>query len=321
MKIEHREPGYNYNFDTETGFFMRWGDTYEDDPQCAPGGPEILDIEVSTVCHKGCRFCYKSNKANGYNMSLEMFKDIIDRMPTITQVAIGVGDIDGNPDLIEMMRYCRSKNIVPNITINGDRLTINMAQDLVDLCGAIAVSNYDQIVCLSTVHQLVKLGCKQVNIHQLLSLETLDDCWSLVKSGKLDEVNAVVFLSVKQKGRGEGYHPVPMPEYRQLVDYCLDNGVRIGFDSCGAHKFMEVIKDRPMVAAMEIFVEPCESGLFSSYINVLGNYYPCSFVEGIYPSINVLRYDDFSSVWNHLYTDAWRNKLLVCNRECPKFRV
>ena len=88
-----RSEHYNYNFDKETGFFARWGKTLEDDPEFCPYGPEILDIEVSTVCHQGCSFCYKSNTSKGLNMSLETFKKIFNLMPrTLTQIAFGIGD-------------------------------------------------------------------------------------------------------------------------------------------------------------------------------------------------------------------------------------
>ena len=78
MKIV-RSPDYNYNFNKSTGFFMRWGKTMDDDPDFAPA-PEILDIEVSTVCGQGCHFCYKSNTAKGENMSFETFKTIFDKI-------------------------------------------------------------------------------------------------------------------------------------------------------------------------------------------------------------------------------------------------
>jgi len=48
---------YNYFFDKKTGYFARWGKTMEDDPQYSPYGPEILDIEVTTICDNGCPFC------------------------------------------------------------------------------------------------------------------------------------------------------------------------------------------------------------------------------------------------------------------------
>jgi len=48
---------YNYVFNKETGFFARWGETKEADPEKAPF-PEILDLEISSgECSGDCKFC------------------------------------------------------------------------------------------------------------------------------------------------------------------------------------------------------------------------------------------------------------------------
>ena len=133
-------PNYNFVFSTQDGLFARWGKTFGDDPEWSPYGPELADFEVSTVCHRTCRWCYKSNNKDGRNMTFLTFKAIFDRIPKhLTQVAIGIGDIDANPDLWNMMEYCRLNDVVPNITINGERMNPRYYDLLVSLCGAVAV--------------------------------------------------------------------------------------------------------------------------------------------------------------------------------------
>lgn len=315
---------YNYVFNTETGFFARWGKTLKDDPQFSPIGPEILDIEVSTICHMGCKFCYKSNTPAGKNMSLETFKSIIDKMPTVMQVAFGVGDIDANPALLDMMRYCRRIGVVPNITVNPYRMSKDMADNLAKICGSIAVSNYNLDACLKLVSRLHYKGAKQVNIHQLLAEETLRDCEELVNNPdkRIEFVNAVVFLSVKQKGRGVGYTPVSQDSFDSLIRKLVHNNARIGFDSCGAHKFLYSIRDYPNYEAIAAMVEPCESGLFSSYVNVDGFYFPCSFSEGHETGIDLSKIDSFvNDVWYSNEVSSWRERLLDCDRKCPLFSI
>lgn len=161
------KPDYNYVFDTENGNFARWGKTLEEDPDFSPYGNEILDIEISTVCLKGCSFCYKSNKIVGRNMSLRTYMLILDKMPkTLTQVALGIGDIDGNPELWDILAYTRSKGIVPNITINGARMTSKDYDKLAKYCGAVAVSYYNDKDCFGSVWRLAtNRKMEQVNIH------------------------------------------------------------------------------------------------------------------------------------------------------------
>ncbi len=52
-----KSPFYNYIFRTSDGFFLRYGRDENDDPKFSPFGPELLDIEVSTVCDAKCTWC------------------------------------------------------------------------------------------------------------------------------------------------------------------------------------------------------------------------------------------------------------------------
>jgi len=98
LKILQSE-NYNYQFDKKNGMFMRWGKCIKDDPDFSPFGPEIADIEISTICSgvKGvgvCKFCYKSNTPKGSYMSLDTFKRLFAKFPpTLTQIAAGIGDL------------------------------------------------------------------------------------------------------------------------------------------------------------------------------------------------------------------------------------
>lgn len=201
----YKSTNYNYIFNPSNGFFMRWGKTFEEDPQSAPA-PEILDIEISTICHKACSHCYKSNTSNGENMSLETFKILFSKLPTtLTQIAFGIGDLNGNPDMIKIFKYCRENKVIPNVTINGEDLTDKKAECLSQLCGAVAVSIYDYDICYDAVKKLTDRGMKQVNIHCLTSLETFDRCMRVLKDSKTDDrlkkLNAIVFLRYKETKR------------------------------------------------------------------------------------------------------------------------
>ena len=176
-------PGYNLVFDRKTGFLARWGNTREENPVYSPVGPEIADIEISTICHGfgktmetrvPCSWCYKSNTGTGENMSFETFQSVLEKFPaTLTQIAFGIGDIDGNPDLWRIMQLCRDRGVIPNITVNGMGITQEIAARLKALCGAVAVSHYTDDSCFNTINTLTEAGLKQVNIHKLLSKETL----------------------------------------------------------------------------------------------------------------------------------------------------
>lgn len=83
-----KSPRYNYLFKTSDGFFLRWGKDENDDPKFSPFGPELLDIEISTICGLNCSHCYKSNSSVGKNMSLETYKTILSKMPNIKKLEL-----------------------------------------------------------------------------------------------------------------------------------------------------------------------------------------------------------------------------------------
>ena len=251
--IRLRTKTYNYNFDRDTGFFMRWGESLEDNPRYSPVGPELADIEVSTVCSgllgTPCPWCYKTNTPHGANMSLEKFTRVVRNINpygNLLQVALGVGDIDANPDLVNMLRWCRESGVVPNITVSGARLDSTFEgktyyQHLADYCGAVAVSHYDDDLCFDAVKRFTDLGVRQVNIHEILAEETIDECFSLLNKVRVDKrlekLNAVVFLLFKPKGDRNNLTPLKSTEkYKQLVKFAIDSGISIGSDSCGAVK-------------------------------------------------------------------------------------
>ena len=335
-------PNYNYIFRLKDGFFVRWGKNIEDNPEVAPA-PEILDIEVTTSCsgvegidNKGnitprtpCKFCYKSNTPKGKNMSLDTFKQIINRFSTdLTQIAIGsCSTMLSNPDLFKMAEYARENNIVPNITAAD--LTKETAERAAKIFGAIAISRYqNKNICYNSVKYLTDAGLKQVNIHLCVHTESYD--WAVetmndIKTDKrLEKLNALVLLSLKQKGRGIGYTPLTQKQFNELVKLATELNIPIGFDSCSAPKYLEAIKDDKEYDKLSKFVEPCEAACFSSYIDVNGEFFPCSFSEGNKgweKGINVLELNSINELWKHPRVEEFRHQLLNNKRNCPIYNI
>jgi hypothetical protein len=316
-----RSPSYKFIHSKKDGTFLRYGETIHDDPDWSPFGPEIADIEISTICSQGCEFCYKSNTSVGENMDLETFKIVFEKLPkTLTQIAFGIGSIDANPELFDIFDYCKKHEVTPNVTINGFYMTDYFRDMLAEYCGAVAVSLYDYNVCYNTIWDLGERGMKQLNIHAMLSEETYDRCMQVMRDSQTDDrlkkyLNAIVFLWLKPKGRGENLHQVSREKYESLVKYALDNKIRIGFDSCSASNFMKC-------AGTEQFgncAESCESTLFSIYINVKGIAYPCSFAEDKCDGISIID-NDFWDVWMGKSFKDFRDKV-IANKDENGFRM
>ena len=173
----------------------------------------------------------------------------------------------------------------------------------------------------------------------MISEKTIGDAYTVIQAMKEDprlvgNINAIVFLSLKQKGRGVKYDYVTQEQYKALVDHCIENEVPFGFDSCSAAQFLESVEGTENYSKFLELSEPCESTLFSSYVNETGSFFPCSFtenwVEGGWPKengINVLEAEDFiRDVWNHPRTVEFRNALIGNTdergcRNCPAYEI
>jgi hypothetical protein len=339
-----RSPHYNFDFNLENGYFARWGSTKEEDPKFSPFGPEILDLEVTTKCYgiqgKFCSYCYKSNNSSGQNLHFNNFKKIIDNVNynnQLTQVAFGLGSTaEENPDLWRMCDYLRQNNIIPNGTVAC--LSDETAKKIAYNFGAVAVSEHSNLeVFLDTINKLnhyrndQKAIIKQINVHYMIAEETFDDCKKLLKmlkEGKIKGINALVLLSLKKKGRAEvnNFHQLSEEKFNALVCYALINNIGIGFDSCSEFRFAnaikKLIKDPKIVSQYLQYAEPCESfGLFSSYINCNGDYFPCSFAENIFDGINVIDKHNFKDVWESQFVNFGREISLKNNRKCLCYQI
>ncbi len=324
-----RSKGYNYNFDKKSGYFERYGCTKEDkdDPVMAPMF-EILDYEISTECKNNCTFCYKSNTSNGTTIDLSTFKKNLDKIvqinPLLTQIAFGVGSLEYIPHLKNILEYTRSKDVVPNITISCNETNEEGINAIKKLCGACSISNYNLDKTVEMAYKLKNEGSlAQINVHQLLSRETLTHCWSLIKRiNKLNQendnpINAIVFLWIKPCGRAKNhFHPVTQEDLTKLVNYAMENNIGIGFDSCSSTMVSKI----PEMEKYQQFIEPCESTLFSAYLDVNGFFHPCSFTTNT-QGIHINDVHTINDLWySPEYTD-FRSRLLKNCRSCPTYRL
>ena len=332
-------PIYNSFFDKESGLFARWGRTEDEDPSWSPFGPEILDLEISEGnCSASCKFCYKDNGNHNNrvtNLSLDQFKILLEKMPpTLTQIAFGICDVDTNPDFIPIMEHTREKGIIPNFTCNGLKITPEFAAEAKRLCGACAVSIVNKEKSYNAIKMFTDAGMDQVNIHYMLSEQTYDRAFQIIdeiagEDPRLADMNAIVFLQYKHKNKKAKFTSMlDKDKYKELAMYCESRGVKFGFDSCSANLFLESMGGSDNYEQYVIDSEPCESSAFSSYINCKGEFYPCSFCEGMKfdnqnwtEGLNIFEVDSFMDIWNNPKTKAFRKCLLGNCRNCPVYDI
>lgn len=330
---QYKNENYSVLFNQKTGCLARVEKQGFLEPEFSRHGPELLDISITNWCDKGCTFCYRNSNIDGKHMSLKDYKSILNQASEcdVFQIALGGGNPNQHPDFIEILKATREKNIIPSYTTNGRGLTSEIITASKKYCGAIAVSYYGDDDFFKAI-EVLKSNEIKTNIHFLLSSETIGIAikWLEEKPEFLNEINAVVFLNYKPVGKFKDKTKL-LNNSKQLAnffDLISKNNFKfkIGFDSCTISyisRYLENIDDK--------YIESCESGRFSAFIDENLDLYPCSFMVKDYNGIS-LKSDSLLNKWiNSKQFNKIREKELdklciecktsnICNGGCPIFK-
>ena len=92
--------------------------------------PLDAHIVLTTRCNLYCKGCYNTIKSDAKkDMSLDFAKSIIDKLAelNVLSLSFGGGEPTMHPQLFEIAKYTREKNILPNVTTNGLIMTEDFA--------------------------------------------------------------------------------------------------------------------------------------------------------------------------------------------------
>lgn len=312
-------------FNLKTGEYKRSGiiDSDGKDTDVDPfmrSFPGLLDIGIMGGCKAASRgLCRAGGSKTGCyqgarkydpdkDMKLEDYKKIIDEgaVNGLQQVALGgAGNPNDHKDFIEILKYTREKDIIPNYTTAGIGLTDEMVEATKKYCGAVAVSWYidknsshntaqvedTRPFTLTAIDKFVAAGCK-TNIHYVLSKETIDDAIEILENNKITvphvnstfcevydfkNVNAIIFLLYKPVGLGSINNMLTLDDNDKLQKFFSlvtkkEHTFKIGFDSCTVPALLKYNDE-----VNRNSLDTCEGARFSAYINANMVMVPCSF--------------------------------------------
>ncbi len=96
-----------------------------------------MQFELTNRCNERCIHCYIPNgiKNKGINMPLDTFKKLIDQFVALggLQVTLSGGEALLNDDIIEMLRYCREKDLIITLLSNMTLLDDDIIKVLKDV--------------------------------------------------------------------------------------------------------------------------------------------------------------------------------------------
>lgn len=150
-------------------------------------GPITVVLEITSRCNLRCKFCWLwggsgiGKKYRKEEMSTEEVKNVIDNFPTTVQVVYIAG---GEPfvvkDIIEIVRYIKSKGLICNLTTNG--LLIN-----------------------DKISEIIDSGLDQINV----SIDGTKDVHDSIRGeGTFDQTVGNVKLLVSEKKKRKNMTPI-----------------------------------------------------------------------------------------------------------------
>jgi len=201
-EVDRFEKYTNGNYDVMispiTGTKIR--DNHRDDALFDAEFPECADICITSYCDRGCQFCYVSSGENGKDAPLDEMLPILDTFRPWTEVALGGGSPILHKELVKILEFFKTKNVMPSITVHWAHFKekFQMLRDLVEnklLYGVgVSASSYrDDIVELIKKHDF-----KNAVIHTIAGITTVDDMKRYVEAGV-----KILVLGYKNMGRGE----------------------------------------------------------------------------------------------------------------------
>jgi radical SAM protein with 4Fe4S-binding SPASM domain len=99
-----------------------------------PGGPLTLAIESTAKCNLFCPMCPRENiHFPARDMELDLFRKIIDESKDFLEFAVpyGVGEPLLNPEIYDMIGYCKQLGVPTGISTNATTLTEDASRRLI----------------------------------------------------------------------------------------------------------------------------------------------------------------------------------------------
>jgi radical SAM protein with 4Fe4S-binding SPASM domain len=252
-------------------------------------------------------------------MPLERFKMIINECQGKTfQVALGGrGDPDMHPDIVEILRYAREHDVVPNFTTSGFGLDARLLPAIKEYCGAVAVSWYRNQYTERAFEMFLAAGIR-TNIHYCISNNTMDEAIDMMQHKKYpQEINRIIFLLHKPVGLGTMDNVLDVHDQRVKTFFSMfdekENADKAGFDSCSVPAILN-FTDNIHPAC----IEPCEAGRFSAYISPDFKLVPCSFEKDPNYAVS-LENSSISEAWNSTVFESFRNRQSGKCPDCPRY--
>ena len=298
--------------------------------------PRGVQIEPTNRCNQRCVMCPRTAGLDVPigDMSLESFKKIIDKLPTIRKLFLsGLGEPMLNPDLPEMIAFASSRGIIVSINSNGAVIDETLAKKLVNSglrLIKISIDSADPKVYQSIrggsidpvirgIRNLVEARKEKgaafpgITINSIIMKQNYKELIDILRLGESLEINLVRFKPVNIFDLYEDKDLiVDQNELKEAIQEAIElsRGMNI------RHNLDQILKDfdtyyRPKEKT------PCYSPWIELYIQYYGGVKICCQFYGKKYDIGNILEEDFKQIWNSAKMQKIRKEFKKGNTYFP----
>lgn len=173
-----------------------------------PEFPDSMDIKITNKCTgTNCLYCHENSGPDGKHGKI-LNVPFLESLHKYTQLAIGGGNVLEHPDLIPFLIWCKSKNLIPSITLNQKHF----------------IENIDTVIYLVRENLIYGLGVSLTQVTpELINLlrefpnAVLHVIAGIVRKEVLEQLYdkdiKMLILGYKQFRRGEELYAIPEMRY------------------------------------------------------------------------------------------------------------
>lgn len=258
-------------FDRNTGFKMRCILNENGEQRYTPkrsSTPDLVDVSVTNFCNSGCQFCYMGSTKDGNHAELAELQHIISTLShhETFEIAFGGGEPTQYPDFIELLKYTRSKHIVPNFTTKNLEWLKNNIGDIAHTIGSCAVSvqHATEIKRIKTITDFYSLSKDKICAQIVVGAYESYIFESIVKECIEHQV-PLTLLGFKTTGRGQTYKKKPCDDWFDIVKKHIKNQsyYKIGIDTALVQQYEDLLKKE----GVPDWLYHKDEGKFSWYVN------------------------------------------------------
>ena len=279
--------------------------------------PKIVQIEITNKCPLHCSQCYKKSKPK--IMAKTKFKQIIDECSEIGvgSIMINGGEPMTHEDFVEMVQYVSEKDMMNYCFLSGYGVTQKVIDQLDKLRISISISLNGSI---EMVNGLSRDGYKYAN-NAISLLKYSNINWGInwvARHDNISDFNDLIYYAIKNganhinvianKINGDKLiSPMDYSDYVLLRKYIENyrSKIDIHVESCFS------IMNAFMETNMPALYKGCMAGILACFVDIDGNYHPCSHL--FYPE----KFDSIKEYWSDsLYLKQLRSIDLKTSQFC-----